>query len=179
MGYAWGSWYVSVVSTFPNTLALVLDSNLYDLKGTNPDWRCFQQNCHGVIYVQKQKFSEWPETPRNLLLENIKNTGRRIHIRGVSTCPQGWGARPLPRGPPVGSPVAIFCYMKSFVEEKIISNLSGRDSAATRRNLGGTNLGLLSSGRGKSSPSSSPTLLSSGEGNLHQHLHQHHRLSKP
>ena len=28
------------------------------------------------------------------------------------------GARPLPRGPPVGSPVAIFCYMKSFVKEK-------------------------------------------------------------
>ena len=38
--------------------------------------------------------------------------------------------------------MTIFCYMKSFVEEKIISKLSGRDSAATRRNLGGTNLGL-------------------------------------
>ena len=36
----------------------------------------------------------------------------------------------------------IFCYMDSFDEEKIISQLSGRDSAATRRNLGGTNLGL-------------------------------------
>ena len=39
----------------------------------------------------------------------------------------------------------IFCYMESFDEEKIISNLSGRDSAATRRNLGGTNLGLRQS----------------------------------
>ena len=29
--------YVSVVSTFPNTFALVLDSNLHDLNGTNPD----------------------------------------------------------------------------------------------------------------------------------------------
>ena len=28
---------VSVVSTFPNTFALVLDSNLHDLNGTNPD----------------------------------------------------------------------------------------------------------------------------------------------
>ena len=55
------------------------------------------------------------------------------------------GGAPLPRGPPVGSPVAIFCYMKSFVEEKIISNLSGRDSAATRRNLGGSNLELWQS----------------------------------
>ena len=34
-------WYVSVVSTFPNTFALVLDSNLHDLNGTNPDWRYF------------------------------------------------------------------------------------------------------------------------------------------
>ena len=79
---------------------------------------------------------------------------------------------PLPRGPPGRPPVPIFFYMKSFVEEKIISNLSGRDSAATRRNLGGTNLGLRQScsarespsGRRKSSPSSSPTILSSGGG---------------
>ena len=52
------------------------------------------------------------------------------------------GARPLPRGPPGGSPMTIFSYMKSFFEKKIGSNLSGRNSAATRRNLGGTNLGL-------------------------------------
>ena len=32
---AWGSWYVSNVSTFPNTFALVLDSNLHDLNETN------------------------------------------------------------------------------------------------------------------------------------------------
>ena len=70
---------------------------------------------------------------------------------GGPTGPRGWGvrptprARPLPRGPPVGPPMPIFCYMRSFVEEKLISNLSGRDSAATRRNLGGTNLGLWQS----------------------------------
>ena len=39
----------------------------------------------------------------------------------------------------------IFCYMESFVEQKIISKLSGRDSAATRRDLGGSNLELLQS----------------------------------
>ena len=71
-----------------------------------------------------------------------------MKARGPTPWPRGWGralppwARPLPRGPPGGPPVPIFCYMKSFVKEKIISNLSGRDSAATRRNLGGTNLGL-------------------------------------
>ena len=41
--------------------------------------------------------------------------------------------------------MAIFCYMKSFDEEKIISHLLGQDYAATRRNLGGTNLGLWQS----------------------------------
>ncbi|KAM3330918.1 hypothetical protein ACQJBY_027182 [Aegilops geniculata] len=35
--------------------------------------------------------------------------------------------------------------MKSFVKKKTRSNLSGRNSAATRRNLGGTNLGLRQS----------------------------------
>ena len=52
------------------------------------------------------------------------------------------GARPLPRGPPGGPPMAIFCYMKSFDEKKIISHLLRQNSTATRRNLGGTNLGL-------------------------------------
>ena len=71
-----------------------------------------------------------------------------MKARGPTPCSRGWGralpprARPLPHGPPVGSPVAIFCYMKSFDEKKTRRNFSGRDSAATRRNLGGTNLGL-------------------------------------
>ena len=51
-------------------------------------------------------------------------------------------ARPLSPRPPGGPPMAIFCYMESFDEEIIISHLFGRDSAATRRNLGETNLGL-------------------------------------
>ena len=41
-----------------------------------------------------------------------------------------------------GPPMPIFCYMRSFIREKIISKLSGRESTTTRRNLGGTNLGL-------------------------------------
>ena len=39
----------------------------------------------------------------------------------------------------------IFSYMSSFNEKKNRSNLSGRDSAAMRQNLGGTNLGLRKS----------------------------------
>ena len=74
-----------------------------------------------------------------------------MKTRGPTPFPRGWGARPtpwvrpLPRGPPVGPPVAIYCYMMYFVRRKIISKLSGRDSAATRRNLGGTNLELRQS----------------------------------
>ena len=74
-------------------------------------------------------------------VEEIRQRGPPpVHEGGGRALPP-W-ARPLPREPTVGPPVAIFCYMQSFVEEKIISNLSGRDSAATRRNLGETNLGL-------------------------------------
>ena len=62
-----------------------------------------------------------------------------MKARGPTPCSR-WC--PLPRGPPGGSPTPIFSYMKSFDEKKIRENLSRRDSAATRRNLGGTNLGL-------------------------------------
>ena len=78
-------------------------------------------------------------------MELIKTTERRNYQRGATHHPRGWGARPLPRGPPGRPPVPIFCYMKYFTLEKIISKLSGRNSAATRRNLGGTNLGLRQS----------------------------------
>ena len=77
-----------------------------------------------------------------------KNTERKKFRRRATPCPRGWGralppwVRPLPRGPPGRPTVPIFCYMKSFTLEKIISKLSRRNSAATRRNLGGTNLGL-------------------------------------
>ena len=61
--------------------------------------------------------------------------------RGWRAPPPYW-AHPLSPGPPSGPPVSIFCYMKSFDGKKITSHLLGRNSAATRRNLGGTNLGL-------------------------------------
>ena len=45
-------------------------------------------------------------------------------------------------GAPGRRPVPIFCYMKSFALEKIVGKLTRWNSAAMRRNLGGTNLGL-------------------------------------
>ena len=75
----------------------------------------------------------------------MKNTERKKFTRGATPCPRGWGcALPpkAPRGPLGDPPMAIFCYMESFDEKKIIIHLLRRNSAATRRNLGGTNLGL-------------------------------------
>ena len=113
--------------------------------------------------------------------EGAHNLATRVGAR-----PTPW-ARPLPRRPPVGPPVAIFCYMKSFVRRKIISKLSGQDSAATRRNLGGTNLGL------RQSCSAGDTSLREGEiiaivitnapligrGQSPSTSSQHHLLSNP
>ena len=92
--------------------------------------------------------SKNPETPRNLFLELIRIIERKKYIRGPTPWPGGWGARPpllctpLSPGPPSGPPVSIFCYIVTFTLEKIVGKLTGRNSAATRRNLGGTNLGL-------------------------------------
>ena len=103
----------------------------------------------GILGWKRSKYwrpilhnSKSPETSRKSFLEFIKNTGRRKYQRGATPWPRGWEARTLSLGPPGRPPVPIFCYMKSFVREKIIRKLSGRNSAATRRNLGGTNLGL-------------------------------------
>ena len=57
---------------------------------------------------------------------------------------QPYWARPLSPGPPGGPPVPIFCYMKGFTL-KNQKQAYRRNSAATRRNLGGTNLGLRQS----------------------------------
>ena len=95
--------------------------------------------------------SKNPETPWNIFLELIRIIEQKKYIKGPHPGQEGGGrahpywAPPLPRGPPVGPPVPIFCYMKSFVWRKIISKPSGQDSATTRRNLGGINLGLRQS----------------------------------
>ena len=55
--------------------------------------------------------SKSSETSRKLILELIKNTGERIHQRGPTSWPRGWG-RALPPGPPpclVGPLVALRC----------------------------------------------------------------------
>ena len=91
------------------------------------------------VYIRRENAGSWNSGPGKVLskipilhiskcaeiltgfiLECIKIIGEKKYQRGATHHPRGWG-RPLPRGPP-GSPLMpIFGYMKSFVEEKIIS----------------------------------------------------------
>ena len=61
----YASWYVSNVSTFTNTFAIVLASFLHDLNGTNLDWRCFQQSCLYLwLCAEKTKHEVSHKIPR-------------------------------------------------------------------------------------------------------------------
>ena len=73
-------------------------------------------------------------------VKKVPEGGPASHKGGGRTPPPGCTLRPC--GPPGRPPVPIFCYMVSFSLEKIIQKLSGRSIAVSRRNLGGTNLGL-------------------------------------
>ena len=101
--------------------------------------------------------------------------------RGPAMIHEG-GGTPYPLGaPPDRPPVTIFCYMKSFTLEKIISKLSGRNSAATRRNQSRAPAELFCRGNfppgGGNHRHRHHQQSSHREGvNLHQHLHQHHLL---
>ncbi len=72
-----------------------------------------------------------------------------MKVRGPTPCSRGWGEPPWARPPTLWaawwlSDAHLLPY-EVLRWEKIEENLSGRDSAATRRNLGGTNLGLRQS----------------------------------
>ena len=128
--------------------------------------------------------SKNPETPRKLYLELIRMIERRKHQRGPTPWPGGWGACPLSPGPPGGPPVSIFCYMKAFTLKKIMGKLTGRNSAAARRNQSRALAELFCREHfppgGGNHQQRHHQRSSHWEGvNLHQHLHQHHLLSKP
>ena len=86
------------------------------------------------------------ETSRKTFSEYIKNTKRKKFIRGPHPAHEGGGA-PYPLGAPPTSwdpwwPSGGHLLLYEVFQWEKISNLLGRNSAATRRNLGGTNLGL-------------------------------------
>ena len=108
-----------------------------------------------------------------LFLEYIKNTGRKIHVRGASTCPRRLGARPLPRGPPDAPPTSTLTPYIHFRGEKMREKNSSRFMIRSRHqalnSLGRADLeSVWGSGEGNLSPSSSTTF-------LHHQFHDAHR----
>ena len=151
----------------------------------------------GILGWKRSKYyrpiphiSKSPETSREHVSEYIKNIGRKKYQWGATHRPRGWGAcptpwaRPLPRGPPGRLPMHIFWYKVSFAMEKIRRKLSGRNTAATRRNQSRAPAELFCRGNFPPGGGNHHHLhhqrSSHREGvNLHQHLHQHHLLSNP
>ena len=139
-------------------------------------------------------YSKNPETPRNLFLELIRIIERRNYQRGPTPRPGGWGrahpywARPLSPGHRGGPPVPIFCYMKAFTLEKNHKQAYGtklrRHEAEPWRNQSRAPVELFCRGNfppgGGNHHHRHHQRSSLREGvNLHQHLHQHHLVSKP
>ena len=81
---------------------------------------------------------------KNLWVKEIGQGPHTLSRRQGGALPP-YRAHPLSPGPPGGPPASIFCYIITFTLEKIVGKLTGQNSAATRRNLGGTNLGLWQS----------------------------------
>ena len=77
-----------------------------------------QQTFHSVIYVQKQKFSEWPETPRNVFVEIIKNTGKRSRPGAPHPSHKGGGRAPYLVGPLELLRPQLQLYIFAFGEKK-------------------------------------------------------------
>ena len=109
-----------------------------------------------------------------------------VHEGGGHALPP-W-ARPLPRGPPGGPPVAIFCYMKCSVRRKNHKQAFGtrlrQHEAEPWRNQSRAPAELFCRGHfppGGGNHRHHHHQRSSHQKrvNLHQHLHQHHLLSNP
>ena len=79
-------------------------------------------------------------------MEYIKKYWRKNQPDGAHTlATRVGGAPPTSWAPWQASGAHLLLYEVFYPGKKIISKLSGRNSAATRRNLGGTNLGLRQS----------------------------------
>ena len=119
---------------------------------------------------------KWPEILRRFFIEYIKNTGEKKYQRGPTSCPQGNRARPpgralMPCGANSWPPAPSFCYIRSFALKNYREDFRDETPPSRGRTWAGSILlsggaippGILPSGRGKSKPSTSPTILSSWE----------------
>ena len=138
--------------------------------------------------------SKNPETPRKSVLELIRIIERRKHQRGPTPWPGGWGARPpLLGAPPISWPPwwpssAHLLLYEGFYPGKNDKQAYGtrlrRHEAEPWRNQSRALAELLCQGNflpgGGNHHHRHHHRSSHQEGvNLHQHLHQHHLLSKP
>ena len=116
-----------------------------------------------LFLCRNKKFSEWHENPWRIILENIKNICGKIHVRGPTPCPCGWGARPLPRGPPdappTSTPTPYIHFRGEKIREKDLSCFTIRSRRQALKPLGRADLvSVRGSGEGDSSLSSSSTI---------------------
>ena len=137
--------------------------------------------------------SKSPETPRKSFLELIRIIERKKHQRGATPWPGGWGAPPLLGAPPVSwapwwpSGAHLLLY-EGFYAGKNHKQSYGtklcRHKAEPWRNQSRAPAELFCQGHfplgGGNQHHRHHQRSSHREGvNLHQHLHQHHLLSKP
>ena len=138
----------------------------------------FSRTAMVLFFVQNKKFSESPENQRRFILEYIKNICKKIHTRGPTPCPRGWGRpppreRPLPSGPLVlhrRIPRSyIFTFGEKKIREKELSCFTIRSRRQALISLGRADLeSVRGSEEWRSSPSSSSTF-------LHHQFHDAHR----
>ena len=119
--------------------------------------------------------SKSPETSRKSFLELIKNTERRNYQRGATLWPRGWEARPTPLGVPPASWAPwqasgahlllyeVFYPVKNH-KQAFRTKHRRHEAEPIQGSSGAVLPGKHPSGRGKSPPSSSPSILSSRGG---------------
>ena len=124
----------------------------------------------------------------------FKNFWAKNIPEGATCWPQANRAWPTPGhalmacGAPAGLPTPLFSYMVCFTLEKIISNLLGWNATVSKRKPRQRPFctpavrfcrGNSSLGGGDRSHRHHQRFLRRGRTSIHQHIHQHHLISKP
>ena len=92
-----GSWYVQNVSTFLNTFANVFPHICVILNTTNTDWRCFQQNCPGVLFLcRNSTFGEKSRKIGKPIIFTEESRSQKGRSRRARAGPDQAQARPRP-----------------------------------------------------------------------------------
>ena len=126
-----------------------------------------------VLFMCRSKRSRNDLKLHGDTFQKIRKIPAKDEGQGATTLPRGWGARPLPRGPPVASSTPTPPPYIDFRGEKIREKKSSHFTIWSRRQalkpLGRADLeSARGSGEGDSSPSSSSTI-------LHHQFHDAHR----